>query len=138
MVPKRPFLPIRRGNAPESADRLRKRTDGETGCQGSDRGSTNGRGPPGWVRGERECATGTPPARTGCPPGGNPRVVPTFTMQSIGQGGARLYPGSIATATPQTFTMASPPTELNGFGVEDPRLTAVVLVRCAPAHIHQV
>jgi hypothetical protein len=65
-------------------------------------------------------------------------VVPTFTMQSIGQGGARLYPGSIATATPQTFTMASPPTELNGFGVEDPRLTAVVLVRCAPAHIHQV
>jgi hypothetical protein len=52
--------------------------------------------------------------------------------------GARLYPGSIATATPQTFTMASPPTELDRFGVEHPCLMAVVLVRCAPAHIHQV
>jgi hypothetical protein len=34
-------------------------------------------------------------------------MVPTFTMRSIGQLGARLYPGSIATATPQTFN--SPP-----------------------------
>ena len=45
-------------------------------------------------------------------------MVPTFTMQSIGQVGARLYPGSIATATPQTFTVASPPLELDGFGVQ--------------------
>jgi len=65
-------------------------------------------------------------------------MVPTFTMRSVGQLGARLYPGSIATATPQIFTVASPPTELNGFGVEDRDLTATVLVRCTPAHIHQV
>ena len=47
-------------------------------------------------------------------------MVPTFTKQSIGQGGAQLYSGSIATATPQAFTMASPPLELNGFGVDPP------------------
>ena len=43
-------------------------------------------------------------------------MVPTFTRSSIGQGGAQLYSGSIATATPQAFTVASPPLELNGFG----------------------
>jgi hypothetical protein len=47
-------------------------------------------------------------------------MVPTFTMRSIGQGGAQLYSGSIATATPQTFTMASPPPELDGFGAKNP------------------
>src|SRR6202158_1193073 len=46
------------------------------------------------------------------------RVVPTFTRSSIGQGGAQLYSGSIATATLQTFTVASPPLELNGLGVD--------------------
>lgn len=66
------------------------------------------------------------------------QVVPTFTMRSIGQAGARLYPDSIATTTPQTFTVASPPMELNGFGVEDHDLTAATLVRCRPAHIHQI
>jgi hypothetical protein len=45
-------------------------------------------------------------------------VVPTFTKQSIGQLGARLYPDSIATTTPQAFAMASPPLELDGFGVQ--------------------
>lgn len=45
-------------------------------------------------------------------------MVPTFTMRSIDQLGARLYPGSIVMATPQAFTMTSPPTELNGFGVQ--------------------
>jgi hypothetical protein len=39
-------------------------------------------------------------------------MVPTFTQQSIGQGGAQLYSGSIATLTPQTFGVASPPLEL--------------------------
>ena len=65
-------------------------------------------------------------------------MVPTFTMRSISQGGAQLYPGSIATTTPQTFTVASPPSELNGFGVQVPGLTAEDLVRCRPAQIHQV
>ena len=49
------------------------------------------------------------------------RVVPTFTRSSVGQGGAQLYSGSIATATPQAFTVASPPMELNGFGVDPTR-----------------
>ena len=51
-------------------------------------------------------------------------MVPTFTQQSIGQGGAQLYPGSIATPTPQTFGVASPPLELDGFGVDDGPLLA--------------
>jgi hypothetical protein len=64
-------------------------------------------------------------------------TVPTFTMRSIDQGGAQLYPGSIATATPQTFTMASPPEELTGFGVDDVH-HACVVVRCRPAQIRQI
>ena len=64
-------------------------------------------------------------------------MVPTFTQQSIGQGGAQLYSGSIATPTPQTFGVASPPLELDGFGVDDgPCWPAVT--RCTPAHIRQV
>jgi hypothetical protein len=63
-------------------------------------------------------------------------MVPTFTKQSIGQGGAQLYSDSIATATPQAFTVASPPEQEPGFGVEH-RLAARV-TRCTPAHIHQV
>lgn len=64
------------------------------------------------------------PPRPGWLPGRNERsrrMVPTFTRSSIGQGGAQLYSGSIATATPQAFTVASPPLELNGFGVEPAR-----------------
>ena len=61
-------------------------------------------------------------------------MVPTFTTHSIGQGGAQLYSGSIATATPQAFTVASPPLELDGFGVEPTQ----GFVRCKPARIHQV
>ena len=64
-------------------------------------------------------------------------MVPTFTTQSIGQGGAQLYSGSIATPTPQAFSVASPPEQEPGFGVdpppEDERVT-----RCTPARIHQV
>jgi|NGEPerStandDraft_6_1074524.scaffolds.fasta_scaffold103221_2 hypothetical protein len=63
-------------------------------------------------------------------------MVPTFTKTSIGQVGAQLYPGSIATATPQTFTLASSPTELDGFEVD--RRPKATLTRCTPAHIHQV
>ena len=36
-------------------------------------------------------------------------MVPTFTTHSIDQGDVQLYSGNIATATPQTFTVASPP-----------------------------
>ena len=62
-------------------------------------------------------------------------MVPTFTRSSVGQGGAQLYSGSIATVTPQAFTVASPPMELNGFGVG---LTVGEAVHCRPAHIRQV
>jgi hypothetical protein len=62
---------------------------------------------------------------------------PTFAKQSIGQRGAQLYSGSIATPTPQTFSMASPPAELPGFGVDHHAMSAVV-VRCTPARIRQV
>jgi hypothetical protein len=43
-------------------------------------------------------------------------------------------PGSIATATPQTFAAASPPETSSGFGVAH----TIAGVRCSPAHIHQV
>ena len=61
---------------------------------------------------------------------GRPRAVPTFTMRSIGQGGTQLYSGSIATTTPQAFTVASPPTELDGFGVKVLDLPAADLTHC--------
>jgi hypothetical protein len=51
---------------------------------------------------------------------GRPRMVPTFTSCSIGQAGTQLYPGSIATPTPQTFGVASPPLEKHGTGVGFP------------------
>jgi len=66
---------------------------------------------------------------------GPAQVVPTFTRSSIGQGGTQLYSGSIATATPQTFTVASSPLEKDGFGVDTPPGGDV---HCTPAHIHQV
>jgi hypothetical protein len=45
-------------------------------------------------------------------------MVPTFTTESIDEGGAHLDPDSIATVTPRTFTVASPPHRLAGFGVD--------------------
>jgi len=64
-------------------------------------------------------------------------MVPTFTTQSIGQGGAQLYSGSIATPTPQAFSVASPPEQEPGFGV-DPPPEGKRATRCIPAHIYQV
>ena len=48
---------------------------------------------------------------------GRPRMVPTVTSCSIGQAGTQLYPGSIATPTPQTFGVASPPFNKHVTGV---------------------
>ena len=64
-------------------------------------------------------------------------MVPTFTMRSLGQGGTQLCPGSIATPTPQTFSVASPPWELHGFGVEDIGVAAASRT-AHRAHIRQV
>lgn len=52
--------------------------------------------------------------------------------ESIDQSGAQLCPGSIATVTPQAFTVASPPTRQVGYGVSPFRERTV---RCNPAHI---
>jgi hypothetical protein len=57
---------------------------------------------------------------------------------SIGQGDAQLYSGSIATPTPQAFSVTSPPAFKPGYGVDDTRLTAVAVTHCIPAHIHQI
>jgi hypothetical protein len=42
-------------------------------------------------------------------------------LESFDEGGARLYLDSIALATPQTFTMASPPDRSADFGVDQHR-----------------
>jgi hypothetical protein len=55
--------------------------------------------------------------------------------ESIDQLGIQLCPGSIATVTPQAFTVASPPARQAGFGVSHPYRMAV---HCTPAHIHQI
>ncbi|MEU4213237.1 hypothetical protein AB0F13_25175 [Streptomyces sp. NPDC026206] len=47
-----------------------------------------------------------------------PQAVPTFTTESIKEGGVRLYPDSFAMPTPQAFGMTSPPGLKTGFGVE--------------------
>jgi len=86
----------------------------------------------------QQSATDLPLAELAARRLGRPRAVPTFTMRSIGQGGTQLYSGSIATTTPQAFTVASPPTELDGFGVKAPDLTTEDPTHCRPAHIHQV
>lgn len=82
-------------------------------------------------------ATGLPLAEMDARRLGRPRAVPTFTTESIKEGGVHLYPDSIATATPQAFTVTSPPDTLTGFGVEIAR-SAVDLTRCAPARIRQI
>ena len=62
-----------------------------------------------------------PPAGLAARRGGRPGMVPTFTTESIDEGGARLDPDSIATPTPQFFDVASPPDRQTGFGVDPPR-----------------
>ena len=50
-------------------------------------------------------------------------MVPTFTKNRFEGRGAHLYPDSIATPTPQAFTVASPPDLSTGFGVGRPAET---------------
>ena len=65
-------------------------------------------------------ATGLPIGRAGCAAGRATADGSHVHTSSIDQVGGRLYPDSIATPTPQTFSVASPPTATLGFGV-DPR-----------------
>src|SRR5207248_1824462 len=55
--------------------------------------------------------------------------------KSIDRLGIQLCPGSIVTATPQAFTVTSPPARQAGYGVDHPHRMAV---HCSPAHIHQI
>ena len=52
---------------------------------------------------------------------GDRGTVPTFTASPFVQGGAQLYPGSLATVTPQAFTVASCPATTTRLGVDRPR-----------------
>ena len=93
-------------------------------------------GPPPRPRPSADNATCPPPDWL---PGGegDRGTVPTFTPESIDQGGAQLYPDSIATATPQAFTVASPPDTQNRLRSWPPP-DGRTATRCNPAHIRQV
>jgi len=65
-----------------------------------------------------QSATDLPAAEPAARREGRPQAVPTFTAESIKEGGVRLYPDSLAMPTPQTFGTASPPDLKTGFGVE--------------------
>jgi hypothetical protein len=74
--------------------------------------------------------TSAPPTalsrRRACPPGqagrpspmGDRRRFPRSPHDRSARSAPRYYPDSIATATPQAFTMASPPAAGTGFGVD--------------------
>ena len=51
---------------------------------------------------------------------GTDEVVPTFTLEPFDGVGAQLCPCNLATATPQSFTVASRPTTFTGPGVPQP------------------
>ena len=56
----------------------------------------------------------------------------------VGRGGAQLFPGSLATSTPQIFLVASSGTKAVTSGVAAHHAWPVLGVRCWPAHIRQV
>lgn len=57
-------------------------------------------------------------------------MVPTFTFQPFDRVGVQLCPCNIATATPQTFTVASRPATSTGQGVTHiPLLCGCALLR---------
>jgi hypothetical protein len=56
----------------------------------------------------------------------------------VGRGGAQLFPGSLATSTPQLFLVASSGTKAVTSGVAAHHAWPVLGVRCWPAHIRQV
>src|SRR6266498_5431344 len=84
--------------------------------------------------GRRRSYPDTPTRIAGAPE--QPGTVPAFTRNRSISLVSSSTPAALPTATPQTFTVASPPTSQPGFGV-DPRHPAGV-TRCIPAHIHQV
>jgi hypothetical protein len=88
--------------------------------------------------------TGPPPHPTGIgrrcafPPGSRPLpgkgtggMVPTFTPEPFDGVGAQLCPCSIATATPQTFTVASRPATSPSRRVPRPAASLTMPIGCA-------
>src|SRR5215218_4765441 len=67
---------------------------------------------------------------------GQPREGSHVSHVPVDGGGAQLFPGSLATPTPQTFSVASSPARFAGLGVALRGVHACV--RCCPAHIRQV
>jgi hypothetical protein len=67
------------------------------------------------LRGHQQTACLPAAANTGGE--GGHETVPTFITGPLDGVGAQLCPCNIATSTPQTFLVASPPTALIGFGV---------------------
>ena len=63
-------------------------------------------------------------------------MVPTFTAHRSTREAPSCYPGSIATVTPQTFTVASAPGAICRTPSQQPALQAAV--HCTPAQIRQV
>jgi hypothetical protein len=76
-----------------------------------------------------------PTGPSGARPAGTARDGSRVHCEPIDQLGIQLCPGSIATVTPQTFTMTSPPARQASYGVDHPTR---VTVHCIPAHIHQI
>ena len=62
-------------------------------------------------------------------------MVPTFTLEPFDGVGARLCPSSFATATPQTFTMASRPATSPSQEVLRPILTVRVRAATQPRSV---
>jgi len=70
---------------------------------------------------------------------GGTGTVPVFTDRSLVEGGARLYPRGIATATPQHFTVASrPETRTSGREFPAAHVAAGSGYAPHPAQIRQV
>ena len=84
-----------------------------------------------------QSTTGLPFRRAGCPAVRATTDGSHVHLQSIGQGGAQLYPGSIATATPQTFTVASPPVVTSRLRSSPPTHSGAGHA-LQPAHIRQI
>jgi hypothetical protein len=61
-------------------------------------------------------------------------MVPTFTFEPFDKGGVQLCPCGIATATPQTFTVASGPATWNR-SQSSPNTPARVCTAAQPASV---
>jgi hypothetical protein len=77
----------------------------------------------------RRCAF--PPGSRLLPGMGTGGMVPTFTPEPFDGVGAQLCPCSIATATPQAFTVASRPTTSPSPGVPRPATLLAMPIGCA-------